>query len=111
MEHDRFYRQEVTYWSAGAEDDFGKTIFVGPVIFKGRWEEKTQELQGSKGSSLISKAIVHVPDNIAVEEDDYLFLGASIAADPTTIPKTYKVLQIAEIPNLRNLSTVKIAYL
>jgi len=110
MDAERYYRQDATYWDITGSDDFGKDTYGPPVVFRTNWVDETQELQGNRGQTLISKAIVHIPHTLSVQEEGYLFKGISAIADPTTVPHAQRIMQTAELPDLRGLSIVKVAY-
>lgn len=100
--------QDITRW-APSTDGYGGMTFTTPVALKGRWEKKEVEFRDPKGDTVVSKSIVYF--DVALPIGDYIFLGASVALDPTALNDAYPVKQIEEIPDLNNLETLYKVYL
>ncbi len=92
--------EDVTHWAVTASG-FGGFTYTTPAALKGRWEEKSVLFRNPGGVEEVSQAIVYLDTDVAVE--DYLFLGTSVAADPTLLADTWQVRQFHKIPDLRNL--------
>lgn len=107
----RFYIQDVTYWGIASRDTFQSITFSAPAVFKGRWEDKNQEVITHSGETFVSRSAVHYPQTLNVEIDGYLFNGVSGASDPRAVVGAYQVKTLSSHPDLRNLETVKVALL
>ena len=105
---ERNYKDEVTHWAA-TPGDFGSFIFAAPVTVKGRWEEKSELFRTPEGEEEVSKSIVLLACDVNV--DDYLFLGESDVADPTSISDTHQVRQFMKTPDLRSVEYLRRAIL
>lgn len=97
---DRDLEEDITHWPA-TSDEFGGFTYATPVALKGRWEQKAVLFQNPEGVEEVSNIIVCV--NADVAPGDYLLLGTSIVADPTSLADTWQVRQFHKTPNLRNL--------
>ena len=87
--NENFRKQTATVWVASGVDSAGDPAFATPRQITVRWEEKTQVFLGAAGEEDISKARVYVGEDLTT--DDYLLLGTSAVADPTTITTAYKI--------------------
>ena len=96
----RNYKDEVTHWAV-TPGDFGSFTFAAPVTVKGRWEEKSVLFRTPEGEEEVSKSIVFITCDVDV--DDYLFLGESVVADPTSISDTHQVRQFMKTPDIRSV--------
>lgn len=103
------YKQTATYWGAPVQNGFGGNTFSAPVELACRWENVTERFMDSDGVEGISNAKVWTFDPLDV--GGYLFLGSSVAADPTTVNKAYMIRRCDEIPDLRLLHYERISYL
>ncbi len=105
-------RQDATKWTA-TPDGFGGWSFTTPVALKVRWEEKAVLFRDQSGEEVISSAKVFL--DVDVKVNDWLFLGVSTDADPTTIAASvgtaYQVRMFEKLPSLRNLVHQRIAFL
>jgi hypothetical protein len=95
---DNNLRENITYWSAGALDGFGKPTFGSPTTIPARWEQVTELFIDNTGNEVRSMAKVFLGQ--AVSNGDYLYKGVSSATDPTTVDGAYEVRQYKEIPGL-----------
>lgn len=111
MSFERTYKQDITYWAASGKNGYGATTFAAPVSFKGRWEDHQEQMKNNSGESIMSKARVFVPDVIELPMDGYLFLGVSVATDPSSVAGAYEIVKAMRIPNLRNLMSNNVAVL
>lgn len=101
--------QDITYWPTTGYGGFGSNTFGSPVTIKGRWEEKSELIRDKTGSEVVSTTRVYLNQDIAM--DGFLFLGTSVAADPTGLAGAYEIRQLSKIPDLRNLQSVRVAFL
>lgn len=102
-------RQTATWWNS-TPDNFGGHTYAAPVEILCRWEDRSERFESPLDrQEHISRAVVFLDRDIGV--DDYLFLGVSGVANPTTVAGAFKVRGFAKIPNLRNLDMERRAYL
>ena len=100
--------QDVTHWIA-APSGFGGDTFSTPVTIEGRWEERAELFRTPEGEESVSNAIAYLASDVSL--GDYLFLGISIVADPTTLAETFQVRQFHKTPDLRRLSFERRAFM
>ena len=102
--------QDITYWAPGQEDRFGVRAFAAPILIKGRWEDKTEEVNTVGGELINSKAIVLVDRDLATE--GYLALGDFTATnDPIAVPSAAEIRAYADAADLRSVTKVRKAVL
>ncbi len=99
---------DITYWAA-TPDGFGGFTFTAPVTMKGRWEGRNELFRTLTGEEIVSEAIVFVEFDVAI--NGYLFDGTSVAADPTLVGEARLIKQFVRIPDLRDLSQDRRAFL
>lgn len=104
-----FQRQDVTYWAPTGTDKFNKRAWAAPVVIKARWEDRIETVQSKDGSTYTSKTRVLTSAVLAL--DGYLMLGASNATDPTVIDGAYEIQALGRQPDLRNATSMSVAYL
>ena len=98
--------QDITYWAPGQTDRFGVQSFAAPVLIKGRWEEKTEQLVTMGGQLINSKAIVLVDRDLQTE--GYLALGDfSNDNDPFAVPSASEILTFQDAADLRSVTKVR----
>ena len=90
--------QTITYWSPATINKYGDLAFDTPVTINGRWENSVQLVADSKGREFTSRAKVYLFSD--VENEGYLFLGTSSAADPTTVEGAYLIRFFSKIPDI-----------
>ena len=90
--------QSITHWSKGTPDGYGGVSYSSPTVLNGRWEDRIETIITAAGESTTSKAVVYLSVDVAL--GDYLFLGASSVADPTTLVGAYEVISIRKIPSI-----------
>lgn len=106
---ERGLHQDATLWVV-SPDAFGGDTFSDPIPMKVRWEERSEEFFSLLDQNeQVSRAIVMCDRTVHVE--DYLYLGISTAADPTTLVTAFKVRRFDNTPDLRNLKVVRKAFL
>lgn len=94
----RAYKQTVTYWGSPVPNGTGGYSYGAPVTFKARWEERTETITTDTGESYVSRITVYIPQ--AVDRMGYLFLGTSVALDPTLVDGAHLIRAYREIPPL-----------
>lgn len=104
----RNLRADITYW-ATTPDGFGGFTSAAPVTMKGRWEGRNELFRTITGEQVVSAAIVFVESDVDI--NGYLFEGVSTVADPTLVSGAMQIKQFVRIPDLRNLSHDRRAFL
>jgi hypothetical protein len=107
----RFLIQDLTYWppaTEGATNDFGHPILQDPVLIKGRWEAKTQQIRRSNGEEVVSSAQVWTDQD--VEPSGYLAQG-DLTDQPEPPEEAYEIQDFQKSPDLRNLDHERKAFL
>ena len=94
----RSYKQTATYWAPGTPDGYGGVAYGAPTTLAVRWEEKAEKVVGPQGQDIVSRAIVHVKEDVA--NGGYLYLGTSIATNPSSVRDAWPVRAFIKIPNL-----------
>lgn len=89
--------QTITYWSV-TPDGYGGYTFGTPVQILGRWEDKVEAFVNPTGVQQYSQAVVYTETDLAPE--GYVFLGTSVASDPTTVSGAQRILDYAKTPDL-----------
>lgn len=103
-------KQEVTYWAPGGEDRFGAQTFSAPVVIQARWEDRNEEVKTIGGDDIVTQAVVFVDQDLYV--GGYLALGDHLAIlDPNLTQAASEIQAWASIPDLRNVSTERRAFL
>jgi hypothetical protein len=103
------YRQDATYWPPARQNGFGGMTFDAPVPEKVRWEEKAEEFINAQGVETISKSVVWTITRKKI--GGYLYLGTSVAGDPTQVEGAREIQQLTQIPDLRGLHEENVNYL
>lgn len=102
--------QDVTYWDPGAEDRFGAVTFSAPELLKARWEDRNETVKTTGGDTIVTRAVVFVDRDLLI--GGYLAKGDfSAVQDPTLIPDASEIQAWASIPDIRNVSSERRAYL
>lgn len=104
---ERNLKQTVTYWEPTGSDLFGKATFSSPVTLSCRWEDIQEQFTDKLGQVTISRSKVYLASDINI--DGYLFLGTSVASDPTEVAEAEEIRNIKRIPDLYNLKTMYVA--
>lgn len=93
----RNYKQTATYWPPGAKDGYGGVVYGTPRQIQVRWEDKAEKVVGPEGQDITSRSIVYVQEDL---EYGFLYLGTSVASNPTTVAGAYPIRTLIKIPNL-----------
>jgi hypothetical protein len=80
--------QTAVYWGNPENDGSGGFVFDEPVEIKCRWEDKTQVVNSSDGSEVVSDSFILTNEDL--DENGYLFLGTldDLDSDELTDPKS-----------------------
>lgn len=106
---ERALLQEATTWQV-SPDGMGGDNFGAPISIKVRWTDRNEKFFSQLDQNEhVSLAIIHCDRTLAV--GDYLFLGASAAADPTSLVTAYKIRRFDNVPDIRTLKVLRRAYL
>ena len=106
----RLLREDVTFWANEGSNGVGGFTFAAPVILKGRWEDKTELIRDATGREVVSASRVFLKDD--VEMEDYLARGdLTTTTDPTTLAAAFRVRRFDRITDLRNINTLRRAFL
>ena len=92
------YNQVATYWSVTGSDNSGDPTFAAPSSIKVRWEQRTVVFTRPNGEEAASSSVVFVKEDMV--EGDFLFLGISVAVDPTTVKAAKEIQGWSKIPQL-----------
>lgn len=103
------YKQIATYWPSPSQSRFGGPTFGSPVNIWTRWENKTEQFVDMERREVVSNAVVFTL--VSVEIGGYLYLGESVAADPTQIIGAYPIRRVDQNTDLRNLHDIKKVWL
>lgn len=106
----RNLKEDVTHWPVTGSDGYGGFTFGAPMKVKARWEEKAVLFLNAENEEEVSEAIVFLGVDIAV--GDYLGQGdLTVTADPTTIAGPFRIRQRQKTTDLRNLESLRKAFL
>lgn len=109
MHYHRNLKQTATYWApTGVKDMYGTQTYTRTEL-PCRWEGKAESILSKTGDETISKAKVFLAED--VDLNGYLLLGTSTEDNPTAVPEAREIRQIAQIPDLRNMKTLYVAWL
>jgi len=97
----RMQPHTITYWAKSGTDKYGKLTFAAPTSLGGRWEDVNELFIDPKGEEQTSRANIYVYSEVELE--GYLYLGASVAMDPTTLDGAWQIRSARSMPDLRNL--------
>ena len=95
---DRNFNQAATYWATTGVDNSGDPIWAAAVSIQVRWEDKNRTFTNASGEETQASSIVFVKQDMAA--GDFLFLGTSTSADPTTVSGAKEVQGFEKIPQL-----------
>jgi len=90
--------QTATLWTRDSVDSYGDPTFSAPVSILVRWEQKTELFVNVRGEEKRSNSVVFLDRDVAV--GDFLLLGTSTAADPTSVQNAQQVQDFRKIPSL-----------
>ncbi len=105
------FSDRITHWVV-TPNGFGGYTFALPTTLDGRWEDIAERFLSDAGKETVSKSVAYLSADVMTE--DYLMLGETSEADPTNLTddKTaYQVEQFSKLPDVRNLSFERKAYM
>ncbi len=106
----RHLHQVLTYWApAGTYDTYGKPLYLSPVQYNCRWEDKQQNFVNKIGTEKVSKSRIFLSEQLDI--DGFVFLGTSVASDPTQVSGAREIQALGRIPDLRNLKSLTTVFL
>lgn len=98
--------QDLTYWPPAGSNQHGVYTYGTPIVIKGRWEERTEEVQTIGGETINSAAVIFVDRDLAV--NGYIAEGSYVdAGDPTMFPGAAEIRDFRQIPDLRGASKMR----
>jgi hypothetical protein len=103
------FPHDITYWAPGTQNKFGGQTYGAPVVIKGRWEGKVENIIDANGQDAVSRAKILTESDVL--PTGYLFQGVSIESDPTDVMGAYEIRIIGISPNLSNLQKLVTAYI
>ena len=92
-------RQSATFWATTGLDNFGDPTWAAPVAISVRWEIRREIFLDSSGEENTGESVVYLDRDVA--RGDYLFLGTSVTADPTTVTDSRLVRDFRKSPDIR----------
>lgn len=95
----RMLKQTITHWANNQPDGYGGFTVSNPVQIKGRWENKSEIVRTLKGDDVTSRAVIYVDSDVKI--GDYIYLGTSVASDPTTVAGAEQIIAYKKVPSLR----------
>lgn len=112
--------QTAVYWplantdSGGlVYDDYGQPQHSDPVEISCRWEERTEEFVGLDGTTIMSKAVVYVGQDLSI--GGLLMLGTLSDITNETTPRensgAWEIKGWSKIPTLKATHFLRQAYL
>lgn len=98
--------QDITYWAPGADDRYGQPTFAAPILLKGHWEDRNEEVSVLGGDTVVSKSIAIV--DRPVFNQGYLALGDyRAAATPDLVGSAAQEIRAAlRAVDIRNVGTI-----
>ena len=91
-------RQIATFWNKTGKDSSGDPSFDPPKSIKVRWEDRTVVFTNIQGEEAASTSVVFVAEDMIA--GDFLFLGTSTTAAPTTVVGAKEVQGFVKTPEL-----------
>jgi hypothetical protein len=110
----KYCTQIAVYWGNPVQDTYGYT-FDAPVEIMCRWINKSEILIDDKGEQILSKAIVHILQDMSI--NGYLYLGTLDSLDsdnysyPEKVTGAYSIKKIDKVPSINQDAFVRRAYL
>lgn len=108
----RNLNQDVTYWAPSTQNIYGQTGYAAPVLMKGRWQGRVQEIRKPSGDETISQAEVFLDGDVVVGGflalGDYVTPPNNLAVPPVG---SFEIQLFVSTPDLRSLGTERRAYL
>lgn len=105
----RLLTETITYWAISSRDQHQKPTWAAPQSVKARWEDRAERFTDRNGRDIVSRAIVLVDTDLAVE--GYLYRGTSAASDPTTVSGALPIERFDKIPDPQGREYLRRAWL
>lgn len=102
-------RQTATLWSKSGKDASGDPTFAAPKSIKIRWEDRNAVFTNLAGEEGAARSVIFLAED--VKAGDFLFLGTSAVADPTTVVGAEEVKGFSKIPELVGPGFQRMAFL
>ena len=99
---------DITYWPPGDSNLYGHASSGEPILLKGRWEDRNQQIRRASGEEIVSSAVVYVDQDVEIA--GYLAQG-NHTDEPAPITNALEIQDFRTMPDLRNLGTERRAYL
>jgi hypothetical protein len=103
------FPHDITYWAPGTTNKFGGLSYGAPVVIKGRWENKVENIIDHNGQDAVSRAQILTESDVL--PTGYLLLGISVETEPTEIMGAQEIRIIGTSPNLSNMQKLTTAYI
>lgn len=104
------YKDEITYWGTPTPDGYGGLAFAAPILIKGRWEERAEQVMSPTGELITSKVVAYVLQDLQM--GGFLALGdLTDVTNPDADDDSYAIRAWAKIPSLRRMEYERRAYL
>jgi hypothetical protein len=101
--------QIATLWTVNGVNAAGDPSFASPSEITVRWDERSVVYTDRDGEEKRSSAVVDLGQDVKI--GDWLFLGTSIASDPSTVVGAYPVQSFEKSPTVSGDAYVRTAYL
>ena len=105
----RHRNQLTTFWSATGVDVSGDPTFAAPKAIRTRWEEKQTVFTNAAGEEASAGAVIFVSEDM--KAGDFLLLGTSTTADPTTVADAREIQGWSKIMQLTGSGLERKAFL
>lgn len=98
----RACRQTAVYWSSPTAAEDGSNTFATPTEIQCSWSEKIKMIRDNEGREIVSRATVHVLEDM--DEQGMLYLGtladltAAEEADPRKVTDAYEIKIFLKTP-------------
>ena len=93
--------QTATYWApVSIKNRYGRLELSNPVFLKVRWEDRTELFLDTDGNERRSVARIYTKTEVV--EGGWLYLGQSVAVEPTTQSGAKQIRQVRKSPSLNN---------
>lgn len=109
----RLLNQTITYWEPDSTNVYGNTTWTAGVQIKARWEENAEDVLSPNGENIVSRAMVYVDGDQAIEIDGRMYLGikseltSTQIPDPDLVANSYRIIAVKKSPGLRNRRSLK----
>lgn len=91
--------QTATYWGSPTADGSGGKSFDAPTTISVRWQDKSEWHTDEFGTQFLSNAEVYAEQDLDI--GGYLYLGTSVAADPTGVEGAFLIRNFVSVPSYR----------